>query len=304
MKKVLISLFLILFLVACSNERIDDGKIHVVSSFSIITDMVEEIGQELVSVHNLVPIGTDPHEYEVKPNDLMAISDADILFYNGLNLEGGEFGWFIKTMRALGIDENLIYNLGENIEPMYLLDDKDHHDQINPHAFLNPKVGIKMSESVLEALISIDPDNKEIYRENAKSYISKLSDLDNYYAEVISNIPEENKLFVTSERAFQYMNSEYGLREAYIWEIDTEELGTTNQLKALIDYLEIDRPPYLFLESNVDPKPLETVSKESNIPIFETRVFSDEIGQKGSSGDTYLKMLEHNIEAIKAGLSK
>ncbi len=161
-----------------------------------------------------------------------------------------------------------------------------------------------MSESVLEALISIDPDNKEIYRENAKSYISKLSDLDNYYAEVISNIPEENKLFVTSERAFQYMNSEYGLREAYIWEIDTEELGTTNQLKALIDYLEIDRPPYLFLESNVDPKPLETVSEESNIPIFEIRVFSDEIGQKGSSGDTYLKMLEHNIEAIKAGLSK
>lgn len=306
MKKLIIILVSVLFIVACSNGggASEDEKIKVVSSFSIITDMVEEIGQDLVDVHNLVPIGTDPHEYEPKPDDLKIISNADLLFYNGLNLEGGQGGWFFKTINSLSISDDIVISLEEGIEPLYLHDESGRQDQINPHAFLSPKVGMIMTENVLAALVAIDLDNKEFYEKNAQVYLEKLSEMDTLYSETINNIKEENRLLVTSERAFQYMNKEYGLREAYIWEIDTEELGTTAQLKALIDFLKTDAPPYLFLESNVDPKPLETVSKESKVPIYENRVYSDEIGKKGSDGDTYLKMLEHNITVIKEGLSE
>lgn len=304
MKKISVILMMVLVLVGCgakSSPQEDDGKLKVVSTFTIITDMVEEIGQDKVSVTNLVPTGTDPHEYEPKPDDIQAITDADLLLYNGLNLEGGEQGWFAKATKSVKVDESKIHQLSDNITPMYLLGGGDD-DEINPHAFISPKNGIIMSEAVRDALVAADPENKDFYEVNATEYISKLKVIDELYKTEIDAIPEANRILVTSEKAFQYMTADYGLREAYIWAIDTEELGTTEQLKSLLETLKVDAPPYLFLESNVDTRPMETISKESGIPIFEKRIYSDEIGTAGSEVDTYLKMLENNITIIAEGL--
>lgn len=306
MKKLSIILIIMLALVGCNtsgnNETVDtDGKLKVISTFTIITDMVEEIGQDKVSVTNLVPTGTDPHEYEPKPEDIKAITDADLLLYNGLNLEGGDQGWFAKATKSVKVEESKIHQLSDKIEPMYLLGGGDD-DEINPHAFISPKNGIKMSEAVRDALVEADAENKDFYEANAETYINKLKEIDEKYHTEIDAIPEENKILVTSEKAFQYMNADYGLREAYIWAIDTEELGTTEQLKSLLEILKTDKPPYLFLESNVDERPMKTISSESGIPIFEKRIYSDEIGTPGSEVDTYLKMLENNIAIISEGL--
>lgn len=306
MKKLAMILMITLVLVGCTpankDNEVNDDTLKVISTFTIITDMVNEIGKDKVSVTNLVPTGTDPHEYEPKPADIQAMTDADMLLYFGLNLEGGEHGWFFKAANSVKADKDKIYSLSEDIEPMHLLGDDSSDDQINPHAFISPKNGIKMSEAVRDALINEDPENKEFYEANAKDYIGRLEVIDQKYQSEIDAIPEENKILVTSEKAFQYMTADYGLREAYIWAIDTEELGTTEQLKSLIDSLKVDAPPYLFLESNVDERPMQTVSKESGIPIFEKRIYSDEIGVKGSEVDTYIKVLENNIEIIAEGL--
>lgn len=306
MKKLAMILMIALVLVGCTpankDNEVNDDTLKVISTFTIITDMVNEIGKDKVSVTNLVPTGTDPHEYEPKPADIQAMTDADMLLYFGLNLEGGEHGWFFKAANSVKADKDKIYSLSENIEPMHLLGDDSSDDQINPHAFISPKNGIKMSEAVRDALIKEDPENKDFYEVNAKDYIGRLEVIDQKYQSEIDAIPEENKILVTSEKAFQYMTADYGLREAYIWAIDTEELGTTEQLKSLIDKLKVDAPPYLFLESNVDERPMQTVSKESGIPIFEKRIYSDEIGVKGSDVDTYIKVLENNIEIIAEGL--
>ena len=146
MKKISVILMMVLVLVGCgakSSPQEDDGKLKVVSTFTIITDMVEEIGQDKVSVTNLVPTGTDPHEYEPKPDDIQAITDADLLLYNGLNLEGGEQGWFAKATKSVKVDESKIHQLSDNITPMYLLGGGDD-DEINPHAFISPKNGYVM----------------------------------------------------------------------------------------------------------------------------------------------------------------
>ena len=295
----------LMLLVGCgSNEATtdeasnSDDKLQVVSSFTIIQDLAREIGGDDVSIHNLVPTGTDPHEYEPLPLDMKKATDADILFYNGLNLEGGEDGWFFKMINSVNQDMDNVYSLTERVEPMYLSGEDGKKDQINPHAFINPAVGIKMAEDMRDAFIEKDPENKENYEERATAYLERLKEVEKEYRERINDIPEEKRILVTSERAFQYMADEYGLKEGFIWAIDTEENGSPEQIKSLIAFVKNNNVPVLFIESNVDTRPMETVSKETGVPFSEKPIYSDEIGKPVEEVDTYMKYLNYNINLI------
>lgn len=303
-----ISLLAVFLLSACQEDgeadtaTNKDGKLQVVTSFTIIEDMVKEIGGDSVEVYNLVPIGTDPHEYEPLPDDIKAATDADVLFYNGLNLEGGKSGWFAKMVESVGQKEERVFEVSKGIEPMYLTSEDGKEEEINPHAFIDPVAGIQMAENVRDALIEVDPDNEATYEDRATTYIETLEAIDQEYQEKIEKIPEENRILVTSERAFQYMADRYGLKEGYIWALDTEENGSPEQITSLIEFIEEEKPPVLFLETNVDPRPLETVAKETGVEIF-SGIFSDEIGKPGEEGDTYVKYLQYNIDKIYQGLT-
>ncbi|KPH78749.1 MULTISPECIES: metal ABC transporter substrate-binding protein [Bacillaceae] len=296
-----------LLLAACGNKDVtandnNDDVLKVVTSFTLLEDIVHQIGGEHVEIHNLVPIGTDPHEYEPLPEDIKKATDADILFYNGLNLEGGEHGWFFKMMNTVGQKDENIFELTKGVEPKYLNGKGEAEHEMNPHAFLDPNVGMIIVENAHDALVKADPENKEEYDKNAKAYIEKLKEIDEEYKNKIADIPEENRILVTSERAFQYMADRYGLEEGYIWEIDTEANGSPEQIKSLVNFLKERDVPTLFLESNVDSRPMETVSEESGVEIYKDKIFSDEIGKKGEAGDTYIKFLEYNIDKIYNGL--
>src|SRR5690625_589368 len=288
---------------ATKNENNSGEKIKAVTSFTLLEDMVKEIGGDLVEAHNLVPTGTDPHEYDPLPDDIKAATDADILFYNGLNLEGGDHGWFAKLMDSVNQDWEVAFEVSEGVEPMYVTTDDGKEEEINPHAFLDPVVGIQMAENTRDAFIKIDPDNKDIYEKNADQYLAVLKEIDEEYTEKINDIPEENRILITSERAYQYMANRYGLKEGYVWAVDTEENGSPEQIRTLIEFINETNPPVLFIETNVDPRPLETVSKETGVEIFD-EILSDEIGKPGEEGDTYVKFLKHNIEVIYEGLSQ
>lgn len=313
MLNLLILAFITTFtLVACTEDNTNSNNggndhsketIQVVTSFTIIEDMVNEIAGDRVKVHNLVPVGTDPHEYDPLPDDTKAATDADLLFYNGLNLEGGDHGWFNRMMDSVNQDWNVAFKAAEGVEPMYLTSDDGKDEEINPHAFLDPVVGIKMAENIRDAFIEIDPDHKETYETNAEKYLDVLSDIDQEYTDKINEIPKEKRILVTSERAYQYMAKRYGLKEGYIWAVDTEENGSQEQITALIKFIEENNPPVLFLETNVDKRPMETVSSETGVEIFGD-IFSDEIGSPGEEGDTYVKFLKFNLDTIYEGLSK
>lgn len=281
-----------------------EGPLQVVTSFTIIEDMAREIGGEDVEIHNLVPTGTDPHEYEPLPQDIKKATDADILFYNGLNLEGGKAGWFFKMMDSVKQKEGNIFSLTERVEPMYLSGEHGKEEEINPHAFIDPAVGIKMAEDMRDAFMKKDPDRKERYEERGNDYISRLQQINEEYEQKINDIPKEKRILVTSERAFQYMATHYGLEEGFIWEIDTEENGSPQQIKSLISFVKEHNVPVLFIESNVDPRPMETVSKETGVPFSKRPIYSDEIGKPGEEVDTYIKYLNYNIKLIHDELSK
>src|SRR5699024_10772908 len=204
-------------------------------------------------------------------------------------------GWFAKMMDSVNQDWDVAFKVSEGVEPMYLTSEDGKDEEINPHAFLDPVVGIQMAENIRDAFIKVDPDHKETYESNAKTYLEVLEKIDEEYTEKINEIPEENRILVTSERAFQYMANRYGLKEGYIWAIDTEENGSQEQITSLIEFIQENNPPVLFLETNVDPRPMETVSSETGVEIFGG-IFSDEIGSPGEDGDTYVKFLKYNIE--------
>jgi len=309
LKWMAITMTAIFVLTACNGDdqtngdNSSDKPLQVITTFTLLEDMVEQIGGDRVEIHNLVPIGTDPHEYEPLPADMAAAEDADVLFYNGLNLEGGDTGWFAKLVDSVGQKDDAIFEVSTGVDPQYLTS-TEGETEINPHGFLDPNVGIKMTENTRDALVKIDPDHKEIFEENAEAYLETLREIDQEYKDKISDIPEENRILVTSERAYQYMAHSYGLEEGYVWAVDTEEGGTPEQIKALISFIAEHHPPVLFVESNVDTRPMETVSAETGVEIFEETLFSDEIGTPGEEGDTYIKFLQYNIDKIHKGLSK
>lgn len=311
MKKIIKVLFIMSFsllFVACSNEN--DGEeepsedtLNVISTFSILTDMVEEVGGEQVTVHNLVPIGTDPHEYEPLPKDIKETTDADIIFYNGLNLEGGDTGWLSQLIESVNADEENIYEASKGVEPMYLKDEEGQQE-VNPHAFISPKVGIIMAENIRDAFIETLPEYEEYFTENAEHYLNELREVEEQYSEKIGEIPEEDRVFIASEQAFQYMTSEYDIKEGYIWAIDTDEDGTPEQIQNAISFVKENKPNVLFVESNVNTSPMQTVSEETGVEIYEKPILADEVGKKGEEGDTYIKYLEYNLEVIVDGLTK
>lgn len=309
-KWLLMAILAVFILTACSNDAAPkegsgtDKALQVVTSFTIIEDIAREIGGENIEIHNLVPTGTDPHEYEPLPLDTKKATDADVLFYNGLNLEGGPDGWFFKMIDSVGQDKKNVYSLSERVKPMYLTDEDGKEEEINPHSFIDPAVGIIMAEDMRDALIEVDPDHKENYEQRAEEYLTRLKEIDKEYEEKINEIPAENRILVTSERAFQYMANHYGLEEAFIWQIDTEENGSPDQIKSLVSFIKENDVPAIFLESNVDPRPMETVAKEAGVEIYEKVIYSDEIGQPGDEVDTYIKYLNYNLKVITDGLSK
>lgn len=305
LKLIVVSAMAAFLLSACSGEKegADNDKIHIVATFSILTDILNEVGGDQVDVHSMVPIGTDPHEYEPLPEDIKKAADADAIFFNGLNLEGGKTGWFSKLINSVGKDEKDVYELMAGVEPKYITTEDGRDEEINPHAFLDPIVGIQMVENARDALTEIDPDNKDVYEKNADALLKELHEIDELYKEKISEIPEEHRILVTSERAYQYMTERYGLQEGFLWDIDTEEIGTPRQIKNLVNFIKEHDVPALFVETNVDKRPMETVSKETGVEIA-AELYSDELGKPGTDGGTYIKFLRYNIEKIREGLMR
>ena len=277
-----------------------ETKLQVVSTNSIIGDMVEKVGGDLIDAHSIVPVGTDPHEYEPLPEDIRKASEADVVFYNGLNLETGN-GWFDKLMETAGKEENEDYfAVSKDVEPIYLTGNSSQQD---PHAWLDISNGIQYITEISRVMSEKDPENKEAYEKNADTYIAALTELDSEAKKEFADIPEEKKLLVTSEGAFKYFSKAYELQAAYIWEINTEGQGTPDQMKQIIEKVRNSEVPVLFVETSVDHRSMERLSNEVDLPVY-SNLFTDSIANAGEDGDSYYEMMKWNLEKIHEGLSQ
>ncbi|TGB03453.1 metal ABC transporter substrate-binding protein [Halobacillus salinus] len=295
-------------LAACGSEEADgntedDGKVEVVTTYSIVYDIVKNVGGDMVEIHSLAPIGSNPHEYDPLPEDVKKATDADAVFYNGLNLEAGN-AWFDKLMETAGKsgEDAPVFRMSEDVEPMYLTSEGNEGEE-DPHAWLNIENGIQYAKNARDGLIEVDPENKDVYEKNAADYIEKLQSLHEEALAQFSEIPEKERVLVTSEGAFKYFSKAYGFQAEYIWEINQENQGTPDQITRIVDIINDKHITGLFLETSIDPRSMEAVSGETGVPIMGD-VFTDSLAKPGNNGDTYITMMESNIQTIKDGLTK
>ena len=293
-------------LFACSNANKNSNtseKLKVVATNSIIADITKNIAGDKIDLHSIVPVGQDPHEYEPLPDDVKKTSQANLIFYNGINLETGGNAWFTKLVQNAKKEENKdYYAVSDGVEVIYL-EGQNEKGKEDPHAWLNLENGMIYAKNIAKQLSAKDPKNKDFYEANLKNYLEKLEALDKEAKQKFNNIPKEKKMIVTSEGCFKYFSKAYNVPSAYIWEINTEEEGTPDQIKALVEKLRKTKVPSLFVESSVDERPMQTVSKDTNIPIFE-KIFTDSVAEPGQNGDSYYNMMKWNLDKIAEGLSK
>ena len=302
-QKLLVTLLLLPFLAACSTGEIrsDNGKLNVVVTNSILADMTKNIAGDQINLHSIVPIGQDPHEYEPLPEDIAKVSDADLIFYNGINLENA---WFSKMVKnAQKVENQDYFAASDGVEVIYL-EGQSAKGKEDPHAWLSLENGIIYAQNIAKQLMVKDPKNKDVYQQNLDTYTQELAALDAKAKSSFAAIPADKKLIVTSEGCFKYFSKAYDIPSAYIWEINTEEEGTPQQTRDLVQKLKAGpTPAALFVESSVDDRPMKTISRETGIKIY-TKIFTDSIAKEGEEGDSYLAMLKWNLEKIAEGLSQ
>lgn len=269
-------------------------KKQVIASASIFADMAENIAGGHVEVKTIVPIGGDPHIYEPTPADAQLVASADLILKNGLTFEG----WLNSLINNANSKAKVV-TITQGIQPIQAV----YKNSTDPHAWMDASNGLIYIENIKNALIELDPANREVYEFNYGVYRKQLEDLDRYIFEEIKKIPEQQRILITSHDAFQYYGRRYGLRLESVIGVSTEAQAQTSDIIRLNKIIRESQIPAVFIETTVNPKLLEQIARDSKVNIGG-KLFSDSIGDKNSQAPSYLAMLKHNTDTIVKALSQ
>lgn len=269
---------------------------QVVSTSTIIADLTTTIGGDEIAHQGILQPGVDPHVYEPTPKDSVAIEKADLILYNGFNLEPG----LIKMINSTGVQADK-YAVGEVVKP---LDFEDHgQKQSDPHVWGDVENAIAMTEAIRDRLIELSPEDEAEFTANAEELITELQQVDRWITEQIATIPQNQRKLVTTHDAFQYFTSAYGLEMAgTLIGISTEEQPSAQTVKNLANSIKKMQIPAIFAETSINPQLLKTVASEAGVKLAPQELYSDSIGATGSEGDSYIKMLVANTKSIVESL--
>lgn len=286
---------LALVLTGCGEKSKQDqaGKKRIVTSFTIIADMAREVAGDAAIVESITKPGSEVHGYEPTPKDIVKVQQADLVLWNGMNLEL----WFEKFFEKVENVPSAV--LTEGIEPMGITEGP-YTGKPNPHAWMSPANAKVYVENIRRALVKVDPENQETYNTNAAAYTAKIDALDAPVREKLATIPEEKRWLVTSEGAFSYLCRDYGLRQLYLWPINADAQGTPQQVSHVIDQVRKNQIPVLFSESTISPKPAKQVATETGAR-YGGVLYVDSLTAADGPAPTYLRLLEYNAETIVKG---
>ncbi|MGB3656150.1 MAG: zinc ABC transporter substrate-binding protein, partial [Rivularia sp. (in: cyanobacteria)] len=283
---------LLLSVSACDrvgSDSSEDGKPDVVATSTIIADLTENIGGDEIDLTSILQPGADPHVYEPVPKDSIYLEEAELILYNGYNLEPG----LIKLIKAAGVKADKLA-VGEVAEPLQL--DKGGKQTVpDPHIWGDVENAIKMAIAIRDALIKLSPEDKEKFTENAEELINKLQQLDNSITQQIATIPKERRKLITTHDAFQYYGRAYDIPIAgTLIGISTEEQPSAQTVKQLVEEVKRTGVKAIFAETTINPALIKTVAQEANVKLAPRELYSDSIGAPGSKGDSYIKMMQSN----------
>ena len=279
----------------------ESNKVLVTTTTNVITDLVENIGGDKVQVIGLMGPGVDPHLYRPSASDVKKLQDADIVFYNGLDLEGKMGDIFVK----IGREGTSVWAVSENIPHESLLD-LDTTGHFDPHIWWNIELWIEAAKVVSDGLTEHDPENSKSYQKNLDEYISNLQELNKNTLSEIRIIPEDQRVLITAHDAFQYFGHAYGLEEMAIQGWSTDSEAGIREIQNLADIITERKIKAIFVETSISPATIEAleaaVQDKGHSVVIGGELFSDAIGEKGTNEGTYIGAFTHNVNTIVKAL--
>jgi manganese/iron transport system substrate-binding protein len=270
-------------------------RLKVVTTFTVIADMASNVAGGAADVEALTKPGAEIHYYQPTPGDILRARDADLVLWNGLNLEQ----WFERFLRNLGDVPSAV--LSDGVEPMSIVEGP-YSGKPNPHAWMSPDNALIYVENIREALSAADPANAEVYAANAAAYSEEIRAFADPMRETLAAIPEERRWLVTSEGAFSYLARDFGLNALYIWPINADQQGTPKQVRKVIDAVREHHAPAVFSESTVPDDAARQIARETGAK-YGGVLYVDSLSEPDGPVPTYLDLLRVTTETIAAGLA-
>ncbi len=272
----------------------ESGKpFKVVTTFTVIRDIAQNIAGDAAVVESITKPGAEIHDYQPTPHDIVKAQDADLVIWNGLNLER----WFEKFFQNVSDVPSVVAS--EGVEPMGISEGA-YSGKPNPHAWMSPSNALIYVENIRKALAQHDPTHADTYNKNAAAYAAQIKAMDAPLRERLASIPKDQRWLVTSEGAFSYLARDYGLRELYLWPINADQQGTPQQVRRVIDEVRKSKIPVVFSESTVSDKPARQVAKETGAR-YGGVLYVDSLSEATGPVPTFLKLLETTVATIAEG---
>jgi len=278
-----------------------DYPFKVTCTVGMITDIVRQVAGDKAVVEGIIGEGIDPHLYQATRSDIAKLLEADIIFYNGLMLEGKMADALVKVAR-----KRPVFAVTELIDEKLLLEPPQFAGHFDPHVWMDVGLWRRCTEAVAVALAEFDPANAENYRKNFEQYAATLGRLDEYARQVLSTIPENSRVLVTAHDAFNYMARAYGLEVKGIQGISTESEAGIEDINRLVAMLVDRRIKAVFVETSVSDKNvrslLEGARSHGHDVVIGGKLYSDAMGAPGTYEGTYVGMIDHNVTVIARAL--
>ena len=284
--------FAIFALIIFTSMSIASAKIKVVSTFSILGDMVQNIGGNNIELTTLVGANGDGHVYEPTPADAKSVAAADVVFVNGLGFEG----WIDRLVKASGYKGKVIIAT-EGIKELKF------EGELDPHAWQDLSNGRIYIKNIKNALINVDPKNSNLYKKNFIAYDKILESMDKSTKDKFADIPKKNRKVITSHDAFLYFGRAYGIDFRSPVGVTTESEPSAGELAELITEMRKDNIKALFAENITDPRLIKQLAKEVNAQIGGT-LYSDALSDNSEPANTYINMFKYNVNELATILSK
>ena len=271
-----------------------EGKKKVLTTFTILADMARNVAGDQLVVESITRIGAEIHGYEPTPSDLVKAQDADLLLYNGMNLER----WFEQFLGNLEDVPSVL--LTEGIAPIPIAEGP-YTNLPNPHAWMSPQNALIYVKNIRQAFVTLDPENAETYNANAAAYSEQLKAIDAELRADLARVPENRRYLVSCEGAFSYLARDYGLQEIYMWPINAEQQFTPKQVKSVIEKVKGNEIPTIFCESTVSNEGQKQVAKTTGAR-FGGNLYVDSLSAEEGPVPTFLDLLEYDTQTISNGL--
>jgi manganese/iron transport system substrate-binding protein len=284
---------LALGLPACARKGSDGFK--VVTTFTIIADMARNVAGDAAVVESITKAGAEIHNYQPTPGDLVKAQDADLILWNGLNLEL----WFEQFFGNLSNVPSAV--VSDGVEPIGI-GEGPYSGRPNPHAWMSPAAGLIYVENIRKAMAQHDPANAETYGRNAEAYKQKIEATVAPIRARLAAVPPERRWLVSSEGAFTYLTRDFGLKELYLWPINADQQGTPQQVRKVIDAVRANRIPAVFSESTISPDAAQQVARETGA-AYGGVLYVDSLSDENGPVPTYLDMLRVTSETIAKAIA-